>query len=376
LQDSIAQADLDKASLQQQVDRVREEKKEITAIKDTQLKALQMRIQILQQRQDSKNSAAPSLPLPKNEESANRKRRSEEKFQKLFGEAQSRFQAIKSQNADVVAENVNLKKRLFQTEADKSIEQLEQELKEKTEQLEVEKEQTQKLQMELKRSRNLEQGTDKTQAVNLERGMEETNERSILEAEIEKAKQELKKKDESENLLRASLEEAMGLLKPLEKHLKKAEQEKKALRKKVKALYAREAMSNRGKNPEDDTSSADDSQREGRGNSAMTEEIQNLKQQLKQSEDELENAKHIATSALMKVEELTVASIQVDSSARHAQTTSKTEVEQLRSQVVDLQTEVMAYRERNGSLSETLQGKNRRLNPTASGSKQGKRLEA
>mmetsp|Transcript_6066 Transcript_6066/g.8742 ORF Transcript_6066/g.8742 Transcript_6066/m.8742 type:complete len:108 (+) Transcript_6066:381-704(+) len=92
----------------------------------------------------------------------------------------------------------------------------------------------------------------------------------------------------------------------------------------------------------------------------MIDEINVLRQRLENSEHELENAKYIATSALMKVEELTMASINGG-----GESTESGEVHQLRSHVEALEREVRTARELNESLEESVNERDRILHALA-----------
>ena len=148
-------------------------------------------------------------------------------------------------------------------------------MKEKKRLLEEAEKRTRLLQHEVDRSRS---GQKSEAHSNLDRHrvLEGT---SSLEVEIEKAKEELKKKEEDEMILRASLEEAMGLLKPLEKHLKKAEQEKKALRKQVKALYSKENSPGEGNNIETKSARRSHSEKE------LSKNMESLEETLRKKEE-------------------------------------------------------------------------------------------
>jgi hypothetical protein len=100
----------------------------------------------------------------------------------------------------------------------------------------------------------------------------------------------------------------------------------------------------------------------------ITEELRMLRKQLEKSNHELENAKFIATSALMKVEELTstadftsTISRDIVASKNGFGSSHPSEVQRLKLKLDTLQQEVESARELNVSLEESIQERDEML---------------
>ena len=256
----------------------------------------------------------------------------------------------------------------------------------------------------------------------------EINDKKEIERELQHVKKELLFKAESERMLNDSLKEALSLLKPLQMHLETAEREKKILSKELRSVRKRLAKLENGISSETRSLDIQDGQASDVDvmiqelenkhfqrrpqnsqleielvevksryevtqkmldsatveNHALVDALQNheekeqemmeelliLRKQLEKSNHELENAKCIATSALMKVEELTMADL---SSSISREIVAKngygnahpSEVQRLKLKLNSLQQEVESARELNESLEESIQERDRMLQALA-----------
>lgn len=307
-----------------------------------------------------------------------------------------------------------------------AVQQLQEDVKAYSQELERKEKDIEKMHEELQQARDSSTATEdvKWQVEELEREVES---KRTIEKQLKTTKQELLLKSEAERMLNESLKEALGLLKPLQLHLETAEREKKALSKQLKSSrrkLARAEATNEARSyissevPSDQQSDLEvvvqelqhenaqlrprqsrleanlvEAQSrhevtEGKLESAtvenhalvdalkqkeqaeqkMSEELKVLRRKLEKSEHELENAKYIATSALMKVEELTMAGISGNVSRNIAQDSGKedkTEARRLQHRLATLQNEVESTRELNESLEESIQERDRMLHALA-----------
>lgn len=309
-----------------------------------------------------------------------------------------------------------------------AIEQLEQDLEGYSQQLARKEEDFRKLQEELHQARStaVNNGTDisnsealKSQLEKLERDLERKHD---IEEELEAVKEELSSKAEAERMLNDSLKEALSLLQPLQVHLEIAEKEKKALAKELKRTKRTIATLDKSCDSRSASRSVDASVSQNdfdfmidqlhqdnptklqqelveiKSRSQVTEqklktatirnnelrdtlaekehseqerieELAILRKKLEKSEHELENAKYIATSALMKVEELTMANLSNDllsGNKRYGKDSEEASVvEQLNHEVQSLKMEVNSAHELNESLEESIQERDRMLHALA-----------
>eukprot|EP00545_Synedropsis_sp_CCMP1620_P004615 CAMPEP_0119024336 /NCGR_PEP_ID=MMETSP1176-20130426/31680_1 /TAXON_ID=265551 /ORGANISM="Synedropsis recta cf, Strain CCMP1620" /LENGTH=892 /DNA_ID=CAMNT_0006979603 /DNA_START=48 /DNA_END=2726 /DNA_ORIENTATION=- len=269
----------------------------------------------------------------------------------------------------------------------------------------------------------------KSQAEDLEL---EVSQKRDIEQQLASVRRDLRLKAEAERMLNESLKEALGLLQPLQMHLETAEKEKKVVTKKLKSVKKKLFRLENGQEarspgrsvrstsdmPDDQASDleviiqeleqenahlrprqsklqedlvevqsryavthdklesaavenhalVDALKSHEHQESEMMEELDVLRKKLEKSEHELENAKYIATSALMKVEELTMADVSnslsrdiVDHKQQAVQQ-SPGEVLRLKQQLASLHEEVDYARELNDSLEESIQERDRMLN--------------
>mmetsp|Transcript_12487 Transcript_12487/g.18327 ORF Transcript_12487/g.18327 Transcript_12487/m.18327 type:complete len:831 (-) Transcript_12487:2564-5056(-) len=299
-----------------------------------------------------------------------------------------------------------------------AIEQLEQDLEGYAKRLEEKEEEFRKLEEQLHQARSIPNDGTNDRA-KLERELEQKRD---VEKELTAVKQELSNKSEAERMLNDSLKEALSLLQPLQVHLETAEKEKKALARELKRTRKTMAKLDRSVDSRSTSRSVDASASqndfdfmidqlheenptklqedlvemksrsqvtEGKLNAAtlrnkelkdaltekehfeqdMIEELAILRKKLEKSEHELENAKYIATSALMKVEELTMANISNDllmGNTGKGKVLERPEVvEQLNQRVQSLKMEVDSAHELNESLEQSIQERDRMLNALA-----------
>ena len=101
------------------------------------------------------------------------------------------------------------------------------------------------------------------------------------------------------------------------------------------------------------------------------EELRKLRKQLQKSNHELENAKFIATSALVKVEELTMADLSstisrdIVANKNGFGNSHPSEVQRLKLKLESLQQEVESARQLNESLEESIQERDEMLQALA-----------
>lgn len=248
---------------------------------------------------------------------------------------------------------------------ERTIAQLEEEVNQSRLDISARDDELEDLRSELRRVQQ-EQPTSVEETKRMEeriRGLQQqVAESGALKAEVHSLRENLKTKTQSEQVLNESLIEALNLLKPLQAHLETAEQEKRELAKQLRSYRRRIAklenqnssvassrstgasfaggpegwdpkaryleatkskfspqrgQSNLTASPErlksaeaQNRALADRLKQKERSEKDLSDEVTQLRAQLQASEKELENAKYIATSALVKVEELTMAKVQ------------------------------------------------------------------
>ena len=418
LQDAVAKADLEKARMQETINRLKEsgadsEKNvEIRVLrqslreKDEEIDTLREAIESLELQlsrakletangvmQNQRSVIAPKTPdsLTKAREEIRAKRAAEMNLKQLLRDAQSRFNNTHRQGDVDQSDSRSIASSDIVNTLQHTIETRDAKLHE----LESE---TQVLRGELARKdveiRTL--GKKMLEAENSAgRHHEGDSSESMpnLKKQLATTMQQLKEKKEVEKALNKSLKEALGLLKPLQSHLEEAEQEKRNMAKEMRFLRQKlgePASSSKGspddnkdkdsphgtvrdlevfvrqlemensqlyETIEDMSQSINVSHLSGVSNNnngdakakealvemksryevtkgrledaylenqtlleglkkrdkeekAMVDELHVLREKLKKSEAELENAKFIATSALVKVEELTMANVE------------------------------------------------------------------
>jgi len=363
LQDAVHKTDLEKQALEKELTALRGGKalSDDSVIKEQIIEDLQSQVQALQQQLSTvipeRVSKAQTVDGGESS-SAAKKRLQEEALQKLLLSTQSRFQELNQTNTKVMAENVALQEQL---QNDEIMLRLEDDLKVCEDELKRKDEEILALRDELNRqphSHGLEP-------------VEHEKKSDALEADLEQTRQELIEKTEVERILNKSLKEALSLLKPLQMHLETSEREKRDLSKQLKlykkrsSKYAngspindsmalertmstdlphdeREDLEQRLQQLELQTSGADKLKEDFVELNAryqvthsklelvtkeqhtlvdalkqyqyietdLLNELKEMTDKLAKTEHELENAKYIATSALMKVEEMTMENVQ------------------------------------------------------------------
>ena len=318
-----------------------------------------------------------------------------------------------------IGDEESIKRNVAAEMREAAIQQLEEDMKKYERELQHKERELERLQEELREA-------PKTQSGDLER---EAREKGELEQELNRVNQELLFKMEAERMLNDSLKEALSLLKPLQMHLENAEREKKSLAKQLKSAMKKLArlennMASASRSldiPDDQVSDlevvikelesenaqlrpqqsklqmervelqarydvtqkkldasavenralVDALQHHEENEQQMTEELRMLRKQLEKSNHELENAKFIATSALMKVEELTMADLtstisrDIVASKNGFGSSHPSEVQRLKLKLDSLQQEVESARELNVSLEESIQERDEMLQALA-----------
>jgi len=307
-----------------------------------------------QKRADESSSGSASRSLGE----LKAKRSAESALQKMLKDTQSRFQALQDRSVEIEARNGQLQQQLEGN--DQQQEQV----------LELQKE-AEALRKELARKEsevnNLAQKLQAAQAL----GSSDDTTRE-LQAKLRETTDQVRAKKENERKLNGTLKEALGLLKPLQMHLEEAEKEKRELLKqiqsgtssgrneqtlrelqsavkhlerensqlhdaledasqlnashlsgmsnktdsKIRAQFVEmksryEVTRNRLEGAEmENNALLEDLNKRDEDEQAMIDELTMLRQELKSSEAELENAKYIATSALVRVDELSMNNVE------------------------------------------------------------------
>lgn len=318
-----------------------------------------------------------------------------------------------------IGDEESIKRNVAAEMRDAAIQQLEEDMKKYESELQHKERELERLQNELRQA-------PKPQVGDPER---EAQTKRHLEQELNRVNQELMLKTEAERMLNDSLKEALSLLKPLQMHLETAEREKKAISKQLKSARKKLAMLENDSTaksrsldiPDDQVSDLEVVIKELENENAqlrpqqsklqmervelqarydvtqkkldattvenralvdalqhheekereMTEELRKLRKQLEKSNHELENAKFIATSALMKVEELTMADLSstisrdIVANKNGFGSSHPSEVQRLKLKLESLQQEVESARQLNESLEESIQERDEMLQALA-----------
>ena len=266
LQDAVAKADKEKATLREQIKSLQSEGvsargadlatlRASLAKKDDEIDGLKQEIESLEiQLSQAKLAAATSVvatqrdvsdrnmheSVQKTRDELKAKRAAEKTLKQLLQDAQTRFNTLHQQSQEVEAMNSELQSRLksaeqqlviqpsTDTDNDRSIEfrertMLENEIKELRGQL-AEKD------LEIK---NIQEEKE-SQGGNRLKETEAQVDR--LETKLSVKNDEIRARKESERALNRSLKEALNLLRPLQTHLEEAEKEKRALSRELQAL--------------------------------------------------------------------------------------------------------------------------------------------
>jgi chromosome segregation ATPase len=202
--------------------------------------------------------SAETPVLSKAREELKAKRNAERTLKQLLKDAQTRFNTLHQQNAEVEAMNNELQSRLHQAEdslvlqpsgsdepeymqqssetRDSTVLALEGKLQVQQEELEKKENELRKVHRELEHARSTLRSFDDEGESKLFHTQTRVKE---LESKLTQTAAELKSKRESERKLNKSLKEALGLLKPLQSHLEEAEDEKNELRDELMAVRKR-----------------------------------------------------------------------------------------------------------------------------------------
>ena len=410
LQETVHKMDMEKAALEQEL--VSLKNSGDSSLKDQTINDLKQQVQSLHQQLASITPERGQRSLASGgveSSSVEKKREKEVALQQLLFSTQSRFQKLKRNNSDVVAENNALQKQ-FQND---------REMKELEEQLQA-------CQHELQRKDDeivaLREEVGRLPHENAFDPVEHEKQSEALENELNLARRELTAKTEVEQILNNSLKEALSLLQPLQMHLETSEREKKALSKKMK-LYKKqlakletgsqvnESMSVSSEWPterqelqqrllelQERTTGAEKlrsdflelnsryevtqnkleagiaenkaladalKQREQR-ETEMIMQLEELTEKMAKSDHELENAKYIATSALMKVEELTSEHVlQLSLESHNVDANETMTASEAHEKIRNLQHELESVKELSETLQQSIQERDRILESLA-----------
>ena len=309
LQDAVSKAEDDKHALLSQLDKLEEERhREVKSVKDElhrrngKVRELEDQVASLQEQVSEqqnlasarqalldRNSPPParmkngltatldttsdtnssSSKIQQKREELRRKRETEANLQHLLKDAQSRFYSLHQQNEDVAAANRELQGKLRTAE-----ERLEGGAETQEEQLE-------RIQMELQQ--------EKERVATLMKQLESANvvanspnrkRMQQLENELQHSRSELSQKEQSEKVLNKSLQEALGLLRPLQQHLEEAEREKMEISKELRNLRKRFRQLQMGE--------LDDQSRSTIGQQDVSIELIRVKEELEETVRQLE----------------------------------------------------------------------------------------
>jgi chromosome segregation ATPase len=202
--------------------------------------------------------SAETPVLSKAREELKAKRNAERTLKQLLKDAQTRFNTLHQQNAEVEAMNNELQSRLHQAEdslvlqpsgsdepeylqrssetRDSTVQALEGKLQVQQGELEKKEVELRKVYRELEHARSTLRSFDDEGESKLFHTQTRVKE---LESQLTQTAAELKATRESERKLNKSLKEALGLLKPLQSHLEEAEDEKNELRDELMAVRKR-----------------------------------------------------------------------------------------------------------------------------------------
>ena len=355
LQDAVAKTDQEKQELEEELEQLRKERNNFLSKSSF----------------TSPNSTSRTMPSGEEQferDTRTRRDQKQEELKRMLSSAQSKFQGMHKDKLTIMDENKILKRRIEDLEKQLSeqssigkdamtidvdsdthnskINQLEEELNNQRGVLRQKDSELESLRGEMEDIKSLGNLTLSSQ------------EKRDLENQLHQVKKELLFKTEAERMLNDSLKEALGLLKPLQMHLETSERERKQLTRQLKAV--RKTLADRERNSGlvgkwdviDDQGSdkevimrglpqnsrhqkevlewkarhdemrqnldsakiennalVDALKRRESKERELIKEISTLRKKLEKSNHELENAKFIATSALMKVEALTMADL-------------------------------------------------------------------
>lgn len=282
LQDAVAKADKEKASLRREMDSLRRNghgegainseemkrlKKELD-LKDQHIDKLQQEIESLElELSRAKLAAASSLinvhktedtgtpdSLTKAREELRAKRASEKTLKQLLRDAQTRFSTLHTQTQEMEMMNSELKGRLHDAEQkmdtqpssdfegpDSSQQRIiiqQEKIKEMDNELKVLKGELAGKEVELRETVIALEEAKAAVRQNRQQSIPRELQAKVheLEAKLSVSRDEIRKRKDSEKALKKSLKEALDLLKPLQTHLQDAENEKRQLSEEIREL--------------------------------------------------------------------------------------------------------------------------------------------
>ena len=271
LQDAVAQGDRDKARLQQQVQSFETVQQELQTKQDecdnyqqqverlqlelTQAKAVTASslVQTVRQQQLHGGRDSPVDALPGESKARARlraKRQEEEQIKQMLDSARNRFRSLQQQNMDLTGANTELQAQLdtpkaLQSAVQDELQTLQQELTTTKRELAQKEQELESLESDLATAqaniRQLEEQQEQASSTfHNHTQLEQAKQRvEDLETKLGETNHELQLKQTVEKALNKSLKEALNLLRPLQRHLEDAEQEKRALATELESLKKR-----------------------------------------------------------------------------------------------------------------------------------------
>ena len=271
LQDAVAQGDRDKARLQQHVQSFETVQQELQTKQDecdnyqqqverlqlelTQAKAVTASslVQTVRQQQLHGGRDSPVDALPGESKARARlraKRQEEEQIKQMLDSARNRFRSLQQQNMDLTGANTELQAQLdtpkaLQSAVQDELQTLQQELTTTKRELAQKEQELESLESDLATAqaniRQLEEQQEQASSTfHNHTQLEQAKQRvEDLETKLGETNHELQLKQTVEKALNKSLKEALNLLRPLQRHLEDAEQEKRALATELESLKKR-----------------------------------------------------------------------------------------------------------------------------------------
>jgi chromosome segregation ATPase len=298
LQDAVAQAEEEKAGLQQQLndlhhdrdtsqEEIVQQSKKINSLQEqvTSLtEELEEQTRIANARQSIINAATPSprknrsvdvestpgseaslSKIQRAREELRRKRETEGNLQQLLKDAQSRFKNLHEVNENVAAKNRELQGKIEQLGVEDENSALANKLAQRELEIVSLRQQFRRLQQDMEDPASPNSSFHKAKT---------------LEEELDRARSEMAKHEHTERALSKSLKEALGLLKPLQMHLEEAETEKMEISKELRNLRKRFRQLQMGE--------ADDQSRSTLGGTDVSIELIKIKDELEETVRQLE----------------------------------------------------------------------------------------
>jgi chromosome segregation ATPase len=355
LQDAVAKTDQEKQELEDELEQLRKERNSFMS-KSTFTSPI------------STSRTMPSGEEQFERDTRTRRDQKQEELKRMLSSAQSKFQGMHKDKLTIMDENKILRRQIEDLENKLSqLSSIGKDTMIRDAHSDIQKSKINQLEKELNNQKEVVKQRD-FELESLRGKMEDIKalgdlatsiqEKRDLENQLHQVKKELLFKTEAERMLNDSLKEALGLLKPLQTHLETSERERKQLtrqlkvaRKKLEELERKsdhvekwDVIDDQGSDKEvimrglpqnsrhqkevlqwktrhdelqqnldsakiENNALVDALKRRESKERELIKEISTLRKKLEKSNHELENAKFIATSALMKVEELTMADL-------------------------------------------------------------------